>query len=142
MSMHLVGPYLTTTNYSKRKTKMTAAKQAKLQEQWHKHNKWLKSIRLPKITFEEYEDYITGKKRAPIKAAIKSPFDTKAYVRETPNYPSLNTDLKDLKESCAKREEMKYTGTLVKGIATMHKSNAVPVIDQKQMEEISRMRRG
>ena len=141
MSMHLVGPYLTTTNYSKRKPKMTAAKQAKMQEQWHKHNKWLKSIRLPKITFEEYEDYITGKKRAPIKAAVKSPFDTKAYVRETPNYPSLNTDLKDLRDSCSKRESMKYTGTLVKGIATMHKSNAVPVIDRKQMEEISRMRR-
>jgi hypothetical protein len=37
---------------------------------------------------------------------------------------------------------MKYTGTLVKGIATMHKSNAVPVIDEEQMKDISRMRRG
>ena len=35
-----------------------------------------------------------------------------------------------------------YTGDKVLGIATMHKSNAVPVIDQAQMEEISRMRRG
>jgi hypothetical protein len=35
-----------------------------------------------------------------------------------------------------------YTGTLIRGIATMHKSNAVPVINQDQMEEISRMRRG
>jgi hypothetical protein len=41
-----------------------------------------------------------------------------------------------------KKEENKYTGTLIKGIATMHKSNAVPVIDKNQMEEISRMRRG
>ena len=41
-----------------------------------------------------------------------------------------------------KRESMKYTGTLVKGIATMHKSNAVPVIDEEQMKDISRMRRG
>lgn len=37
------------------------------------------------------------------------------------------------------KETLKYTGSLVKGIATMHKSNAVPVIDQKQAEEISRM---
>jgi hypothetical protein len=44
--------------------------------------------------------------------------------------------------ACAKPEAKVYTGTLIKGIATMHKSNAVPVIDQKQMEEISRMRRG
>ena len=41
-----------------------------------------------------------------------------------------------------KRESMKYTGTLVKGIATMHKSNAVPVINEEQMQDISRMRRG
>jgi hypothetical protein len=41
-----------------------------------------------------------------------------------------------------RRESLKYTGTLVKGIATMHKSNAVPVIDEEQMKDISRMRRG
>ena len=41
-----------------------------------------------------------------------------------------------------KRESLKYTGSLVKGIATMHKSNAVPVIDEEQMKDISRMRRG
>jgi hypothetical protein len=41
-----------------------------------------------------------------------------------------------------RKESLKYTGTLVKGIATMHKSNAVPVIDEEQMKEISRMRRG
>ena len=41
----------------------------------------------------------------------------------------------------AKQDSPKYTGTLVKGIATMHKSNAVPVIDQQQAEDISRMRR-
>ena len=41
-----------------------------------------------------------------------------------------------------KRETMKYTGTLVKGIATMHKSNAVPVISQQEAEDIAKMRRG
>ena len=35
-----------------------------------------------------------------------------------------------------------YTGTKVKGIATMHKSNAVPVFSDEQAVEISRMRRG
>lgn len=44
--------------------------------------------------------------------------------------------------STERRESMKYTGTLVKGIATMHKSNAVPVINEEQMKDISRMRRG
>lgn len=45
----------------------------------------------------------------------------------------------DVGGSCHKKEQMVYTGTLIKGIATMHKSNAVPVISQKQAEEISRM---
>lgn len=40
---------------------------------------------------------------------------------------------------CTKQESPVYTGTLVKGIATMHKSNAVPVISQKEAEEISKM---
>jgi len=41
----------------------------------------------------------------------------------------------------ARPEAPRYTGTLVKGIATMHKSNAVPVIDQEQATDISSMRR-
>jgi hypothetical protein len=34
-----------------------------------------------------------------------------------------------------------YTGTKVKGIATMHKSNAVPVFSDEQAIDISKMRR-
>jgi hypothetical protein len=41
----------------------------------------------------------------------------------------------------SKKEPMKYTGTLIKGIATMHKSNAVPVIDDQHAKDIARMRR-
>ncbi len=42
---------------------------------------------------------------------------------------------------CAAPEKKEYTGTLVKGIATMHKSNAVPIIDQEQATDIANMRR-
>jgi hypothetical protein len=42
-----------------------------------------------------------------------------------------------------KREPMKYTGDLIQGIATMHKSNAVPVMKgTDQAKDIARMRRG
>jgi hypothetical protein len=44
--------------------------------------------------------------------------------------------------STAKVESKKYTGSLVIGIATMHKSNAVPIINDEQAKDISRMRRG
>ena len=38
-------------------------------------------------------------------------------------------------------ESPRYTGTLVRGISTMHKSNAVPVINEEEMKDIARMRR-
>ena len=41
----------------------------------------------------------------------------------------------------SKKESQKYTGTLVKGISTMHKSNAVPIINKEQALEHSSMRR-
>ena len=34
---------------------------------------------------------------------------------------------------------MKYTGTYIIGIATCHKSNAIPITNQQQATEISRM---
>ena len=40
-----------------------------------------------------------------------------------------------------KPERKVYTGTLVKGIATMHKSNAVPIINDEQAKDIAQMRR-
>jgi hypothetical protein len=41
---------------------------------------------------------------------------------------------------CAAPEKKEYTGTLIKGIATMH--NAVPVINQQEATDIANMRRG
>jgi hypothetical protein len=41
----------------------------------------------------------------------------------------------------ARVESPHYTGSLVKGIGTLHKSNAVPVIDEEYMKDIARMRR-
>lgn len=59
------------------------------------------------------------------------------YRRDTPHYPSAS----DISGVAARKESPKYTGTLVKGIGTMHKSNAVPIINQEEMKDIARMRR-
>jgi hypothetical protein len=42
---------------------------------------------------------------------------------------------------CGKPEPKVYTGTLVKGISTMHKSNAVPIIDEQEAKDHANMRR-
>jgi len=137
MSMHLVGPYLTTTSYKKRTTKMTKAVVAEMETNHKSHNKFLKSINLDPISYDEYVDYIHGKvkkNRKPVKEYLKPEPD---HRRETPKINSLPFT----GGACLKVPNKVYTGTLIKGIATMHKSNAVPVINDEQAKEISSMRR-
>ena len=62
---------------------------------------------------------------------------SQSYRRETPEYPSCTSTA----GVAARVEPPRYTGTLVKGIGTMHKSNAVPIIDEQQMKELASMRR-
>lgn len=59
------------------------------------------------------------------------------YFRQTPNYASLDTGF----VTCAKTFQNTYTGDKIKGIGTMHKSNAVPVFSDNEAKEISSMRR-
>lgn len=75
------------------------------------------------------------KKPVKYKAVTWQP--TKSYVRETPHIPSLNTT----GGSATKAQPKVYTGTKVMGIATLHKSNAVPVFNSQEAVEISSMRR-
>lgn len=74
-------------------------------------------------------------------ALKKKPFEPPkpAYRGSDSKPPSLVTTTKG---GGARITAPKYTGSLVTGICTLHKSNAVPVINQEQATEISRMRRG
>lgn len=57
--------------------------------------------------------------------------------RETAKYPSLVSNHYD----CYKKDTPVYTGTKVKGIGTMHKSNAVPIFNDEEAKDIAKMRR-
>jgi hypothetical protein len=59
------------------------------------------------------------------------------YRRDTPEYRSAS----DTTGVAARVESPRYTGTFVKGIGTMHKSNAVPIVDEEHMKDIAKMRR-
>lgn len=52
-------------------------------------------------------------------------------------YRSLNSK----EYNTFKVDDKVYTGTLVKGIGTMHKSNAVPILSQEEAIDIATMRR-
>lgn len=94
---------------------------------------------------QEAEAYrIERDKRLGIKPGKIKPSFAKEFQMNT-SYRGSDTKVGSVVSSggiCGKAPTRKYTGTLIKGIATMHKSNAVPVIDEEQMRDISRMRRG
>ena len=97
-----------------------------------------------RVTFEEYVNRVYGKTTTKRKQEHLAPTEvktlkskTQSYRRETPLYQSGA-----LSKGFAPLPEKKtYTGTLVKGIATMHKSNAVPVLNNEDATAISQMRR-
>tara|TARA_B100002019_G_scaffold288941_1_gene303586 strand:- start:1926 stop:2291 length:366 start_codon:yes stop_codon:yes gene_type:complete len=94
----------------------------------------------------------TRRKKPVSNGPIKVDQRTKDRLREAQEfkekYPSMmEQQMKDGTfarggNTTGKKEPMKYTGTLIKGIATMHKSNAVPVINKEEATDIARMRRG
>jgi hypothetical protein len=59
------------------------------------------------------------------------------YHRETPKVASLDTGF----IACTKKFGNSYTGEKIKGIGTMHKSNAVPIFTDNEAKEIASMRR-
>jgi hypothetical protein len=142
MTMHLVGPYMTTTNYKKRKKKnLTNNQMLKLEQEWRAYNKRMRQQNCHSAQFEQFEQYlsyVSGNHKP--KQRKFEPYVPKEPVRrETKYYPSLSNSIDGY---APKRESPKYTGDLIVGIATMHKSNAVPVMrGTSQAKDIAKMRR-
>lgn len=130
MSMHLEGPWLSTTGKRKGKQKFRssehAAKARALDEDWNAlMKKWGADQREQRAA------------RA-LKASAYVPPRANYRGADVPRIPSLDTGM----GVAARAAPKVYTGTKVKGIATMHKSNAVPVFSDEQAIDISKMRRG
>lgn len=105
------------TSMGKSKKRKPNAKQRQLQADWE-------------ALLKKYET-------KPVMRKVKPLPQSKPFVRETPHIPSLNSGFHD----CAKKESPRYTGTAMKGIGTMHKSNSVPIFSTEQAIEIATMRR-
>ena len=127
--MHLEGPWLSTTGKKKGKKKFASAEHARkardLDESWKELQKrW-------GIEAEE-------KKR--VRALRATPYVAPTAIYRGSDVPKLPS--RDSGGGVATLKPAKvYTGTMVKGIATMHKSNAVPVFSNEEAVDISKMRR-
>ena len=94
-----------------------------------KKHDWVKSL-----------NKISGKRIIAVPKNISKPFPSPKIPpgRETPKYASLDTGFIPCTKSV---DGNTYTGAKMKGVATMHKSNAVPVFSDNEAKEISSMRR-
>ena len=130
MSMHLEGPWLSTTGKKRGKIKFRNAAEAQkareLDEAWKQlQKKWA----------VEAED----KKR---KRALEA-----EPLNYTLTAPHGRGNTKHIPSQCQStgvailRPVPVYTGTKIKGIGTMHKSNAVPIFSDEEAVAISQMRR-
>ena len=146
MTMHLQRG-LTTLNTTKRKKKRKS--DAFYVDGWREHNKFLKRMKLAKMTLEEYIDYVQGEYKSKSKPSASN-FEWNAsggYRKEQQHIPSKISEHSFA--PATKKEAMQYTGERkLVGIAMMHKSNLVPVFaddddktGSKQATEIAQMRR-
>ena len=131
MSFHLEGPWLTTTGKIKSKRRKWASADAarkarELKAEWEQRQaEWAKLS--PKFSAS----------RAP---AVKKSCPVPQYPpgREPQAYNSLP----DTPGAVGARPADKiYTGTAMKGIGVLHKSNSVPIFTDEEAVDIARMRR-
>jgi hypothetical protein len=109
------------TSSSKNKRKPTA-KQRELQASWEAMIKKYATKTVAKPKQQLSDVYSLGK----------------PACRETPKIPSLPFT----GAPCTKKDAPVYTGDKIKGIGTMHKSNAVPIFSDEEAIDIAKMRRG
>jgi len=128
LSMHLEGPWLSTTGKKKGKQKFRNAEQAKKARE--QEESWKALQKRWGIEAEE------RKRKRALESSYYVP-KSEPYRRETPKIGSLPFT----GGPCVKAPDKVYTGTMIKGIGTMHKSNAVPIFSNEEAVDISKMRR-
>jgi hypothetical protein len=140
MTMHLEGPWLSTTG-KKKGPKKWASSEAKahaerLAREWREREAEWKKL-APKFSARNN----TAKSSRPAEPKRTTPLKSSGPKippgRETPRINSVDTGW----VTCAKPQDQTYTGTKCKGVGTMHKSNAVPIFSDEEAIEISKMRR-
>jgi len=126
---------------------------ARLSEEYRLHNKKMKqnnNLRLCFSSFEEYLDWRFGCSTASSSGRSSKMTRTfspvRAYERNTraKAVPSrLTKELpSDLKNATARPDGNSYSGTYIRGIAQMHKSNAIAIGKGDNPEDYATMRRG
>lgn len=101
MSMHLLGPHVTTTATSRRKKK---SKSKRLEKANQEHDAWLAKMGVGKVK---------NKKKQSLNAI--------------PSYKSERVTSDEIPANGAAKERKQYTGNEIAGFVVTHKSNSMPI---------------
>lgn len=151
MTMHLHKTLTTNNTNAKKKKSLTEKDIVRYQQDLKKHNKKMRQIRCHhmQMNLEQYIDYCNGKYKP--KKVLKGKEITwrtiggNVIVKKDNDLPSYKGETNG---TCAKPSPKVYTGDKLVGIATMHKSNIVPIFSdendkkgKQQAADIAHMRR-
>jgi hypothetical protein len=112
-----------------------------LRAEHRKHNRDMREINCHHLTktFEEYIEYKYGRRNRVTNATVAhDPQAIAHYRRPERHIPSMNSGLM----VAEKRDENTYTGDVVQGLGTMHKSNTTVVLNKDVARDLATMRRG
>lgn len=131
MTMHLAHPALTTTGKRRGKRKFRNAEEARkareLEESWKSLKQKLQN-ETPKFSINKMST------RVPRSASLAPKYPPGREPNMIPSKPDT------VFVAPAKQVQM-YTGDKIKGIGTLHKSNAVPIFSDEEAVDIAKMRR-
>jgi len=144
--MHLTKPSLTLIRSRRSKLKLTKAKLKEYEIDLRLYNKDRKRYNEPALSLDDYIKLRVGKltkKDTTFKTLSVSPV-LNSRLQRMDNYNSTyrSLDSSEGPSSTSRKEVLMYTGERkLIGIATMHKSNMVPVFDSDDAKDLARMRR-
>jgi hypothetical protein len=130
MTMHLEGPWLTTNGKWRTKRRKYASAAAAQQErelsaEWQQRKaQWSKLV----------TNFSTSKSQIKPARSLAPQYPPGREPQEIPS----KTDTVGV---AARPADKVYTGTKIKGIGTLHKSNAVPIFTDDEAKDIAHMRR-
>jgi len=127
--MHMEGPWLSTTGKQKGKKKWASSEAKRKAEKLEAD--WKELLKQQGIEQQE------RRRQRALSSEALSVSPLRFRGSDLPRIESRDTGW----VACTKGADKIYTGTKVKGIGTMHKSNAVPIFSDDEAVDISKMRR-
>ena len=122
MTMHILPIYYNTNNIKKRKKRKLSQREISARLE---HEKFLRKMG------------VNSRSSAGLEQRSSKPWVAGSSPAESTTPKTSDV----IPTNCFAKPRQQYSGTKIIGIATMHKSNLVPISNKKDAENISKMRR-